>query len=145
MNLFVLLRTDSGGLELVTSPLTSGIILPGVTRRSIIEMVSTWPGITVAERKITMGEVMTALAAGRLVEMFGSGTAAVVSPVGGLHYGGVMHQLPTPEEGLAARILAAMNDIYYGRREHPWAVDVEDWNIDINQVRYPLFCYLTSR
>jgi branched-chain amino acid aminotransferase len=134
MNLFVLLRTDSGGLELVTSPLTSGIILPGVTRRSIIEMVSTWPGITVAERKITMGEVMTALAAGRLVEMFGSGTAAVVSPVGGLHYGGVMHQLPTPEEGLAARILAAMNDIYYGRREHPWAVDVEDWNIDINQV-----------
>jgi len=133
MNLFVLLRTDSGALELVTSPLSSGIILPGVTRRSIIEMVSTWPGITVSERKITMGEVMAALADGRLVEMFGSGTAAVVSPVGGLHYGDVMHALPTPKDGLAVQILAAMNDIYYGRLAHPWAVDVEDWNIDINQ------------
>ena len=67
MNLFTLLRTEAGGLELVTSPLSSGIILPGVTRRSIIEMVSTWPGITVSERKITMGEVIAALAAGRLV------------------------------------------------------------------------------
>ena len=135
MNLFVLLRTDSGSLELVTSPLSSGIILPGVTRRSIIEMVSAWPGIAISERKITMGEVMAALADGRLVEMFGSGTAAVVSPVGGLHYGGQMFQLPTPAEGLAVKILAAMNDIYYGRLQHPWAVDVEDWNIDLNQVR----------
>jgi branched-chain amino acid aminotransferase len=136
MNLFVLLRKDDGTMELVTSPLTTGIILPGVTRRSIIEMVSTWPGITVAERKITMGEVMAALADGRLVEMFGSGTAAVVSPVGGLYYEDQMHKLPTPAEGLTVRILAAMNDIYYGRLEHPWAVDVEDWNIDMNQVRY---------
>ena len=61
MNLFTLLRTEAGGLELVTSPLSSGIILPGVTRRSIIEMVSTWPGITVSERKITMAEVMAAM------------------------------------------------------------------------------------
>jgi branched-chain amino acid aminotransferase len=136
MNLFTLLRDESGSLELVTSPLTSGIILPGVTRRSIIEMVSTWPGITVSERKITMGEVVQALAEGRLVEMFGAGTAAVVSPVGGLHYGGQMLELPTPADGLAIRILAAMNDIYYGRVPHPWAVDVEDWNIDINQVQY---------
>lgn len=133
MNLFTLLRTEAGGLELVTSPLSSGIILPGVTRRSIIEMVSTWPGITVSERKITMGEVIAALAAGRLVEMFGSGTAAVVSQVGGLHYGGQMMQLPTPADGLAVRVLAAMNDIYYGRVAHSWAVDVEDWNIDLNQ------------
>ena len=84
--------------------------------------------------KITMGEVIAALAAGRLVEMFGSGTAAVVSQVGGLHYGGQMMQLPTPADGLAVRVLAAMNDIYYGRVAHSWAVDVEDWNIDINQV-----------
>jgi len=134
MNLFTLLRTEAGDLELVTSPLTSGIILPGVTRCSIIEMVSTWPGITVSARKITMGEVVTALAEGRLVEMFGSGTAAVVSQVGGLHYGGRLLELPTPADGLAVRVLAAMNDIYYGRVAHPWAIDVEDWNIDINQV-----------
>ena len=141
MNLFTLLRTEAGNLELVTSPLTSGIILPGVTRRSIIEMVSTWPGITVSERKITMGEVVAALAEGRLVEMFGSGTAAVVSQVGGLHYNDRLLELPTPSDGLAVQVLAAMNDIYYGRVAHPWAVDVEDWNIDINQVMAILFCF----
>merc|ERR1719260_174641 len=75
---------------------STGIILPGVTRRSIIEITQTWPDLTVSERKITMGEVMAARAQGRLLEMFGSGTAAVVSPVGGLHYGGQLHSINTP-------------------------------------------------
>ena len=83
MNLFILLRRGDGSKELVTPPLDKGTILPGVTRRSIIELCSTWPDLAVTERKITMSEVMTALAEGRLLEMFGSGTAAVVSPVGG--------------------------------------------------------------
>jgi hypothetical protein len=105
-------------------------------------MVSTWPGITVSERTITMAEVVAALAEDRLVEMFGAGTAAVVSPVGGLHYEGQMLELPTPTDGLAVRVLAAMNDIYYGRVPHPWAVDVEDWNLDVNQVNNTLLDYL---
>ena len=79
MNLFILLARPDESRELVTPPLSTGVILPGVTRRSIIEMVETWPDITVSERKITMGEVMAAQAEGRLLEMFGSGTAAVVS------------------------------------------------------------------
>jgi len=134
MNLFVVLRHSEGMLELVTPPLTTGTILPGVTRRSILEMTNSWPGLVVSERRITMGEVMSALSSGDLVEMFGSGTAAVVSPVGGLHYGGKMHQVPTPEEGLAVKVLAEMSDIYYGRVEHSWAVDIEEWDIDRNQI-----------
>ena len=135
MNLFILLRgVDGGDDELVTPPLSTGVILPGVTRRSIIELTQTWPGLKVSERKITMGEVMEAQADGRLLEMFGSGTAAVVSPVGGLHYGGQLHSINTPEEGLAVRIMAAMSDIYYGRVQSPWAVDVEEWNVDRTQV-----------
>jgi len=134
MNLFVLLKTEEGGVELVTSCLSSGTILPGVTRRSILELTATWPGLKVSERKITMGEVMSALAAGNLLEMFGSGTAAVVSPVGGLHYQGKMHKLPTPEHGMAPKILQVMSDIYYGRTPHPWAIDIEEWQIDKNQV-----------
>ena len=136
MNLFILLRDAAGNMELVTPPLTTGVILPGVTRRSIVELCSTWPGITVSERRITMGEVMTAHAEGRLVEMFGSGTAAVVSPVGGLHYQGRMVRIPTPEEGLASQIMTAMSDIYYGRVASRWAIDVEEWNVDRNQVYY---------
>ena len=92
MNLFILLAKEEGGRELVTPALDTGVILPGVTRsqdpdpryltlprRSIIELTQTWPNLTVSERKITMGEVMAAQATGRLIEMFGSGTAAVVS------------------------------------------------------------------
>ena len=135
MNLFILLRNSDGSLELVTPPLDTGVILPGVTRRSIVEMVSTWPGVQVTERRITMKEVMAALTEGRLVEMFGSGTAAVVSPVGGLHYEGQMVSIPTPEDGLAVQIMAAMSDIYYGRVASPWAIDVEEWNVDPNQVK----------
>lgn len=134
MNLFILLRDTAGNLELVTPPLTTGVILPGVTRRSIVELCSTWPGINVSERRITMGEVMNAHSEGRLVEMFGSGTAAVVSPVGGLHYQGKMVTIPTPEQGLAAKIMTAMSDIYYGRVDSPWAIDVEEWNVDRNQI-----------
>jgi len=133
MNLFILLRDKEGVRELVTPPLTSGIILPGVTRRSIIEMVSMWPNLRVSERKITMGEVVEAKEEGRLIEMFGSGTAAVVSPVGGLHYGGKMLSIPTPETGLAAQIMVAMSEIYYGKVPSPWAIDVEEWNVDRNQ------------
>ena len=135
MNLFILLRNKDGSQELVTPPLDTGVILPGVTRRSIVEMVSTWPGVQVTERRITMKEVMAAHSEGRLVEMFGSGTAAVVSPVGGLHYEGQMVSIPTPEDGLAVQIMAAMSDIYYGRVASPWAIDVEEWNVDPNQVQ----------
>jgi len=134
MNLFILLRGSDGSLELVTPPLETGVILPGVTRRSIIELCSTWSGIKVSERKITMKEVMAAQGEGRLVEMFGSGTAAVVSPVGGLHYQGEMVTIPTPEAGLASKIMDAMSDIYYGRVESSWAIDVEQWNVDPHQI-----------
>lgn len=133
MNLFILLSRDDGTRELVTPPLSSGIILPGVTRRSIIEITQTWPDLTVTERKITMAEVMNARAEGRLLEMFGSGTAAVVSPVGGLHYQGVLHSIPTPTDGLAVKILNVMSDIYYGKVSSPWALDVDDWNVDAAQ------------
>ena len=83
MNIFILMKTDAG-CELVTPPLTSGTVLPGVTRRSIIELAMTKPGLTVVERSITLPEILNAKAEGRLLEMFGSGTAAIVSPVGGL-------------------------------------------------------------
>eukprot|EP00092_Neocalanus_flemingeri_P055101 GFUD01065016.1.p1 GENE.GFUD01065016.1~~GFUD01065016.1.p1 ORF type:complete len:182 (-),score=49.72 GFUD01065016.1:83-628(-) len=132
MNIFILLKT-AGGLELVTPPLSSGTVLPGVTRRSIIELAQTKPGLTVVERRITLSEIMTAKSEGRLVEMFGSGTAAIVSPVGGLKYNGVLHKFPTPQSGLASQFLQQLSDIYYGNVEHPWAVDVLGTNF--TQVR----------
>jgi branched-chain amino acid aminotransferase len=70
--------------ELVT-PALSGSILSGITRDSIIQLAKDW-GITVRERSIDIHEVIDAVKSGAVKEMFGSGTAAVVSPVGSVSY-----------------------------------------------------------
>lgn len=132
MNVFVFLETENGEKELVTPPLT-GIILPGVTRRSIIELTSEWDEFKVTERKITMKEVMKAKDEGRLIEMFGAGTAAIVSPIGGIFFNKEMQSIPVPDNSLAQRIMASMTDIYYGRVNHPWAIEIENWQIDRDQ------------
>ena len=94
------------------------------------ELCSAWPDLTVSERPITLPEVLAANAGGRLLEMFGSGTAAVISPVGGLRVRGEMHRIPTPTDGLAARVATTMADIYYGRQPHHWVVDVNEWMVE---------------
>ncbi len=65
----------------ITPSLADGNILPGVTRRSCIELLTKW-GYKVEERKISIDEVMEAYENGKLQESFGTGTAAVISPVG---------------------------------------------------------------
>lgn len=66
----------------ITSPLT-GTILPGVTRASVIELLKKW-GIPILEERLRIGDVTEAAKQGRLKEIFASGTAAVISPVGKL-------------------------------------------------------------
>ena len=100
MNIFALFRQEnSEKLELVTPPLESGLILPGVTRRSILELARDSNEFDVNERKLTMKEILTASKDGNLVEMFGTGTAAIVLPVGNIFYNGIMNPLPIPEAG----------------------------------------------
>ena len=71
--------------KLVTPSLAAGSILPGITRRSCIEIAKDM-GLEVEERKISIDEVIEAGKSGRMQECFGCGTAAVVSPVGELKY-----------------------------------------------------------
>ncbi|MFZ2538718.1 MAG: branched-chain amino acid aminotransferase [Oscillospiraceae bacterium] len=79
MNVFFVI-----GDEIVT-PALQGSILPGITRKSCIEILKSW-GYNVSERKLSIDEVEEAAKNGTLKEMFGTGTAAVVSPVGELKY-----------------------------------------------------------
>ena len=83
MNLFVVFRQEDGSLELVTPPL-DGMILPGVTRDSVLSLARSHAAgtlhipkltskLSVSERGVTMKEVCEAVQSGRLVEMFGSG------------------------------------------------------------------------
>ncbi|MCL2089283.1 MAG: branched-chain amino acid aminotransferase [Oscillospiraceae bacterium] len=81
MNVFFVIDNE------VVTPALTGSILPGITRMSAIEIMRSW-GLKVTERAVTVDEIYDAGANGRLKEMFGTGTAAVISPVGELMHSG---------------------------------------------------------
>ncbi|KAI5093935.1 branched-chain-amino-acid aminotransferase, cytosolic isoform X1 [Silurus meridionalis] len=87
MNLFLYWINEKGEEELATPPL-DGIILPGITRRSILDLTRKWGEFKVSERYLTMADLCAALEEKRVKEMFGSGTACVVSHVGRVLYQG---------------------------------------------------------
>ena len=115
------------GEELVT-PELSGSILGGITRDSILQLAPEL-GYRAAEARIDIHTVVEDIEAGRITEVFGAGTAAVVSPVGQLRYQGRVHAVNDNRSGpVAARLLQSLTDIQYGRAEDPfgWVVPVED-------------------
>ena len=69
----------------VVTPELSGTILHGITRDSVLKLLKSW-GMPASERKISIQEVADASKAGKLDEAFGAGTAAIISPVGGLKW-----------------------------------------------------------
>lgn len=109
------------GDEIVTPPL-AGTILDGVTRNSILTLLRDW-GYKVSERPISIEEVMQAGREGRMTEMWGTGTAAVVSPIGELGYKGEKLSIGNGETGLLTRKLYdAIIAIQYGA-----APDAHGW------------------
>lgn len=115
------------GDELVTAPL-EGTILPGVTRDSVIQMARHW-GMSVSERRLSMEEVVRAAEAGDLKEVFASGTAAVVSPVGQFYYQGKEYLVNGGGTGEVTRKLyEEILGIQYGEREDPfgWRIKISD-------------------
>lgn len=116
MNLFVHWINEQGEKELITPTLDRGDILPGITRDSILALTREWNEFKVTEGHIKMKEVQKATEEGRIIEIFGSGTAAVVTPVSTINYQGKDLQIPL--EGtdgragkLAERIWKELGDI----------------------------------
>ncbi len=111
---------------LVTPPL-GGTILPGITRRTVIELATSW-GVTVEERRISMDEIADAHADGRLKEVFGSGTAAVISPVDELNYQGRPLPIEPGEHALWKRLKETITGVQFGRLPDTfgWMVDVPE-------------------
>ncbi|KAJ1020878.1 hypothetical protein NDA18_005726 [Ustilago nuda] len=137
MNLFVALKKGDQ-IELVTPPL-NGMILPGVTRDSILHIakdhvsgkypIDSLPkNLKVSEREISIHEVIKAEHSGELVEMFGAGTAAVVSPVDRVGYNGKDIKIPAGDGigDIAKAMLQRMTDIQLAKVEHPWSVVVDE-------------------
>jgi branched-chain amino acid aminotransferase len=105
--------------ELVTPSLT-GTILPGITRDSVIHVARDW-GLKVSERRISLEEVIAAIEHGTLKEVFGSGTAAVISPVGKLAYRGETHLVNNGKVGpLAQKLYDYLVGIQYGGVKDPY-------------------------
>jgi branched-chain amino acid aminotransferase len=112
--------------ELVT-PALSGSILPGITRDSVIKLAEAW-GIGVVERPIAISEVISALEDGSLREIFASGTAAVISPVGALNYKGREYPVNGETTGpLAQRFFDELQGIQFGERpdDFGWRVPID--------------------
>ncbi len=105
--------------EVITAPL-NGSILPGITRDSVIQIVKSW-GMKFSERSLSIDEVIEAAKTGRLQEAFGTGTAAVISPVGQITYkdqdfiiaGGKMGEL-------SQKLYNEIVSIQYGEKEDPF-------------------------
>ncbi|WP_028320301.1 branched-chain amino acid aminotransferase [Desulfatiglans anilini] len=102
--------------EVLTAPL-DGSILPGVTRDSVLRIVRDW-GLKVTERALAIDEVVAAAKSGRLKEAFGTGTAAVISPVGQITFKGEDHIVAGGKMGtLSQRLYDEIVGIQYGERE----------------------------
>ncbi|MGM8364481.1 branched-chain amino acid aminotransferase [Virgibacillus sp. W0181] len=111
----------------VITPKLNGSILEGVTRNSVIQLLKYW-NVPVTERKISMEEVLDAHKNGTLEEAFGSGTAAVISPIGQLTWEEkdlVINEGQTGE--IAKRVYDTLTAIQYGRKEDPfhWIVKID--------------------
>lgn len=110
----------------VLTPELSGSILPGITRDSVLQLLRSW-GVPVSERAITLEELQIAAENGQLEEAFGTGTAAVISPIGELNIHGKVYTLSGGNIGpLSQKLYDSLTDIQWGRAADPfgWTMEV---------------------
>ena len=113
------------GNKAITPDLESGTILAGVTRDSVLTLLKE-AGFTVEERPISIDEIIDAYKAGTLREVFGTGTAATISPLKELRYKDFVMTFETEQWEISPMIKNRLTDIREGRKEdnHRWMVKV---------------------
>lgn len=120
MNIFFLIDGT------LVTPKLGGTVLPGITRRSVIALAKEWD-IPVEERRISIDELFEAYKNNQLEEVFGAGTAAVISPVGLIHHAGESIILDQEKIGpFAKKMFDNITGIQYGKKEdqHGWVHSV---------------------
>jgi len=111
----------------IVTPELNGSILPGVTRDSVINLCKSW-GLPVEERKISINEIFEAYKNGSLEEVFGTGTAAVISPVGQLRWD--EHIMKVQDGGIgeySQKLYDTITGIQLGKLEDKfnWIIEVK--------------------
>ncbi|MBP3361912.1 MAG: branched-chain amino acid aminotransferase [Clostridia bacterium] len=110
----------------IVTPMLNGSILPGITRNSVIELCKSM-GCEVEERRISVDELVEAAHSGRLEECFGTGTAAVISPVGKLRYKNEVFTINNNEIGdLSQKLYDTITGIQWGKCE-----DNFNWSVTL--------------
>jgi branched-chain amino acid aminotransferase len=110
MNIFFVIDN-----QLVTPKLT-GTILPGITRQSVLELSSDLK-MRATERKISIDEVITMITNGRLTEIFGTGTAATIVPIGQINYKDHLYTINDNQPGkITKRVYGMLTDIFYQKQ-----------------------------
>jgi branched-chain amino acid aminotransferase len=117
MNMFVVI-----GDEVITPPL-DGALLAGVTRDSVLTLLREW-GVRVSERKLPLDEIAAAHRAGTLREMFGTGTAAVIAPVGEIAW--ESGSITAKGTEIGSRLRETLEAVHYGRSPDRW-----NWLVDV--------------
>jgi branched-chain amino acid aminotransferase len=113
--------------KVITPPLASSTILAGVTRDSVIQLLKHWKE-PVEEYRVSIAEVIDAHEKGKLEEVFGAGTAAVISPVGLLNYRDKNRTIADGKTGPTAhRLFDELIGIQYGQRPDPfsWIYEID--------------------
>ncbi|PKL81748.1 MAG: branched chain amino acid aminotransferase [Ignavibacteriae bacterium HGW-Ignavibacteriae-3] len=121
MNIFVRFKDE------VTTPMLTGSILPGITRMSVLQILKDWKYNT-TERMISLQEIIDSYKAGELIEIFGTGTAAVISSVSKLKYRDDILLFSETEAGeLGTKLYKELAGIQYGRVEdkHNWLTYID--------------------
>ena len=114
MNIFFLIDGT------LITPKLGGTVLPGITRRSVIALADKW-NVPVEERRISVDELFEAHNNNKLEEVFGAGTAAVISPVGLIHHNGKSITLDQEKIGpFAKKMFDNITGIQYGNKEDPY-------------------------
>ena len=109
----------------IVTPMLNGSILPGITRNSVIQVCKSW-GYEVEERKISVDELVAAAKSGELEEVFGTGTAAVISPVGKLRYIDDVMEIGGGKIGeLTQKLYDTITGIQWGKTEDPFGWRIE--------------------
>src|SRR4030095_16387284 len=120
MNIFIVFKDE------IVTPATTGTILKGITRDSVIEILR-GNGHKVTERDITIDEVLSAHDKGELIEVFGTGTAALIANVEEIRYDEKVYQLPHKWD-LSTSIRDEINGMRFGTMEDKrgWTVPVKE-------------------
>ena len=118
---------EGGGMNImfkiagkVVTPMLTGSILDGITRRSCIALVKSW-GMPIEERLISVDELFEAAANGTLEEAWCVGTAAVISPIGGLSYEGKEYEINHSQIGeVSQKLYDELTGIQWGKKPDPF-------------------------